>query len=245
MAPGEQFPPSSGPGRPSGAERKPFGRARPSASPLPPASPASLAPRAQLPEFPAGNEDSGASWPPLWQSVLSRTRPAPLVWTYAELGNDLVRQSSRERSELLRNLISRLRLPRGSSAFWPVWLPCESPDRNVTVPSGDSLAPPSVAEAEPDARPPDLFPMNGSHLFFQRGLRFLQARLVIFFGSRALDLSALPVPLSMPFTQRIHNGLLFVLLPDFAQLFAVASQIDATRVFLRNALSFVPGLMPG
>jgi hypothetical protein len=234
------------PGRSSIAGRKPFGAA---------AQPAPAASLTVAPPFPASGpqqrEKSSESdrpaplipWPPLWQFVLDRTRPAPLVWTYAELGTDLTSQGSRERSELLRSLINQLQLPKGSSAFWPVWLPSGTSDVDLSVPSEGRSATASVGNAEPDASPLDLFPLNGSHRFFQQGLRFLQARLVIFFGQRAFDLAALSAPLSMPFTQRIHGGILFVLLPDFAQLFASASQVDATRVFLRGALSFVPGLV--
>jgi hypothetical protein len=243
---GDRSSPAPAPGRSSFAERKPFGTPAQPALVVPPAIPPSFAALgSRQPENVAGPDrpDPQIPWPPLWQFVLDRTRPAPLVWTYAELGTDLTRQGSRDRSELLRSLINQLQLPKGSSAFWPVWLPSRTPDEDLSVPSELDSAKAPVGDAEPDAPPPDLFPSNGSHRFFQQGLHFLQARLVIFFGQRAFDLAALSAPLSMPFTQRIHNGILFVLLPDFAQLFASASQVDATRVFLRGALSFVPGLV--
>ena len=63
-----------------------------------------------------------SSWPDEWQAIFSRTSPAPLLWTYADLGADLTGRGSKERSSCLRTLIGTLNLPRGSSAFWPVSL---------------------------------------------------------------------------------------------------------------------------
>lgn len=58
--------------------------------------------------------------PDSWSALLAKTPKRPrCVWTYFDLGADLGGQPHSGRSALWRNLIARLRLPRGSIAFWP------------------------------------------------------------------------------------------------------------------------------
>jgi hypothetical protein len=65
---------------------------------------------------------------PARQGMLDRTSPAPVLWTYPELGVDLGGKGDPERSARLRGLIGALRLPKGTSCFWPLRLPEESPE---------------------------------------------------------------------------------------------------------------------
>ncbi len=74
-----------------------------------------------VPPAPGGTD--AVSLPSPWENLLQKTPPAPVVWTYAELGEDLCGASDKERAACLRRVISAMNLPRGTSAFWPVSLP--------------------------------------------------------------------------------------------------------------------------
>ena len=163
--------------------------------------------------------------PEPWQAMLSRTAPAPIIWTYAELGDDLAGRGDQERSACLRYIIGSLNLPKGSSAFWPVCLTRTVPDVAL-VPSPSSAAASSAGVCEyPDRR------------FFQYGLRKLSPKVVILLGIQAVELSGLAVSLSTPFTQKIYKGTLYVLLPDFHTLLSKTVLKEQACVFLRSALS--------
>ncbi|MDL2316259.1 hypothetical protein LJC59_04185 [Desulfovibrio sp. OttesenSCG-928-A18] len=71
-------------------------------------------------------------------------RPAPIVWTYPELGADLTGTGSRERSDYLKRLIQALGLPKGSSSFWPLCLPQQPVVEDSPAPASQS-APPAPA----------------------------------------------------------------------------------------------------
>lgn len=67
-------------------------------------------------------------WPAPWDEYALKVKPGrALVWTYAELGQDLSGQGNAERSNLLKTLIAPLKLPPGSSNFWPY---CSLANRN-------------------------------------------------------------------------------------------------------------------
>lgn len=186
---------------------------------------------------PALANSDPTAWPLPWQELFSRTRPAPVVWSYAELGVDLGIHPCKERSLLLRQLISHLHLPKGSSAFWPVWLP-----ENHRGTSADNSSLPTAQEGEVLTLDCS---HNGSQDFFQAGLRLLNPRLVILLGQQAVALTGLPLEISLSFTQQVAGGILFVLLPDTAQLLATPALTDRTCLFLRSALAAVPGLYTG
>lgn len=159
-------------------------------------------------------------WPEAWQVLLARTSPAPIVWTYAELGEDLSGNGDKDRSTYLRRLISSLQLPKGSSAFWPVRLaPFIGEDAEASREANNATR--SADESE----------------FFQAGLQRLSPRVVIMLGAPAMELSGLNLPTSIPFTQQIHKGILYVLLPDFASLLGKGALQERAGVFLRAALS--------
>lgn len=54
---------------------------------------------------------------------MTKVKPAPVVWTYRELGEDLMVKGDPERSKALRELIGGLGLKSGTSAFLPIVLP--------------------------------------------------------------------------------------------------------------------------
>lgn len=72
------------------------------------------------------------SLPQIWQAQLERTMRHPLaVWTYAELGADLARQSGEEgtkRGAFLRDMFKSLDFAPGSHALWPLGLPAPEPE---------------------------------------------------------------------------------------------------------------------
>lgn len=183
----------------------------------------------------AENPAAEPVWPEAWQVLLARTRPAPVVWTYAELGQDLTGNGDKERADCLRRIIASLQLPKGSSAFWPV---CLAPF------IGD--APFSAAPAREDSSRiasgaafsgPDDFTNSDEVQFFHAGLQRLNPRVVIMLGALALSLSGLGISMRVPFTQQIHKGTLYVLLPGFSALLSKKALQERASVFLRSALS--------
>lgn len=70
--------------------------------------------------------DAALRWPPEWEELWNRLSvhcPHPvIVWTYPELGDDLSGKSSTERRRVLQSLMRKLRMPKGSHAFWPYTL---------------------------------------------------------------------------------------------------------------------------
>ena len=156
-------------------------------------------------------------WPQAWQGILARTRSAPLIWTYAELGEDLSGKGDQARSACLKQIIGSLQLPKGSSTFWPL---------RLTGYSASLIASPEAPQTG----------HNEQSRFFQEGLSLLTPKVVVMLGADAITLSGLDVPLSLPFTQVIHRGVLYMLLPDFTTLLSKSSLKERACVFLRTAL---------
>jgi hypothetical protein len=158
-------------------------------------------------------------WPAAWTALWARTPKAPLVWTYAELGADLSGQGDKARSACLRELIGSLALPRGSSAFWPISLP----------------------DSEDSPSPPPNGGMPQESCFLQ-GIRLMRPHGIIVFGPQALAQSGLEMALATPFSQALRNGVLHLLLPDFATILASSSDCSKTAAYLRASLSTLPAL---
>lgn len=59
-------------------------------------------------------------WPAPWLSFVEKVQAGrSLLWTYPEAGQDLSGKNDKQRSELIRKIITTLQLPAGSSNFWP------------------------------------------------------------------------------------------------------------------------------
>lgn len=100
---------------------------------------------------------SPAEWPEPWAGWFAKTTPASVLWTYHELGADVTGIGhSRERSGFFKGLIGELKLPKGSSVFWPTAMP--SPDTSLQANSP----------------------------LFAAGLRLLMPRVIVVFGESAL-----------------------------------------------------------
>ena len=82
---------------------------------------------------PAGNTAADIAWPEDWQKLLARTKSARFCWTYTDLGYDLSGYASPERRKYLQELLAFMRLPKGSSTFWPVGLPKKGSDGSITL----------------------------------------------------------------------------------------------------------------
>ena len=155
-----------------------------------------------------------ADWPERWQALFARTKPAPILWTYPELGIDLGGQGCAQRSACLRELIGKLQLPRGSSTFWPLCLDAEHSDAQAQT--------------------------QGQVGIFKGGMLLLAPKVVVLIGPRTASLAGLAelgLDLHTPFTQQIVRGMLFVLLPQFPAMLENTSLADRACVFLRSALA--------
>lgn len=177
------------------------------------------------------------AWPEDWQSLYHKTRPAPLVWTYQELGQDLLGEGNPQRSSLLKSLIQSLRLQKGTSTFWPLSLssplPASAAQQKAVSPS---LTEANASGEKAIAHSPDAY-------WFSAGVQLLQPKALLLFGIDAVRLTGTPLSLHLPFTQELHSGVLWILLPDFPALIASESLAQKTSTYLRTALSGIPGLL--
>lgn len=72
-------------------------------------------------------------WPESWQQLYRKTPGSPLVvWTYAELADDLAGRGDGSRGPVFRKVFQELRMKAGSNAFWPMRDPAsEYPDNDA------------------------------------------------------------------------------------------------------------------
>jgi hypothetical protein len=174
-------------------------------------------PAAKTPHAPPNppNPPNPADWPADWQERLKKTRPAPVVWTYWELGRDVSGVPDAKRRDLLQDLLKDLSHPPGTHSFWPLALP--GPD----------------GEQELSANTP----------VFWEGVRLLQSRAVVVMGSKALYALALPAGMRelRPFRQVRHQGRQLIVLHSPDMLIQEPQRLQALGEFLRQALApFTP-----
>jgi hypothetical protein len=158
-----------------------------------------------------------------WRALLEKTPPAPLVWTYEELGRDLQGNASPERSRFLKTLLAALSLPRGSSAFWPLDLP-EPADAGDERRPGDDGSKPGV----------------GVSREFAAGVKLLGGGVVVYFGADAVLRSGFALTVRTPFTQQIAGGLLHILLPALSEPAQGPEQAEKAATYLRSVLTDHP-----
>ncbi len=137
-----------------------------------------------------------------------------MLWTYHELGLDLSGSGQPARGALFRRLLAELRLPKGTSVFWP-----------TALPAGEGEGGPLAAD----------------RALFWAGVTRLQARVLVVFGPEALrdmglEASGFPV-----YQQRIVNGKWVAAMPDISQLLADETRLAPTLSFLQAVLTpFIP-----
>jgi hypothetical protein len=153
------------------------------ARPSEPQSPVEAEAPAEPPVSGASHLDGSAYWPAPWDGFWRKVaRPSATVWTYFNLGLDMLgleagAAPSAQRRTLFRTLIRGLGWPPGSITFWPMAAPAAvgaaAPASQRTrrpAASGRAVVPAPAAE-------PDLF---------WRGVAEIEARFVLCFGARAL-----------------------------------------------------------
>lgn len=154
-----------------------------------------------------------AAWPAPWRDWAVKTAPAPVLWTYHELGADLTGIGrSAERSGFFKNIIGELRLPKGSSVFWPSAMPVAD----------------SAAAGEPLA----------NAAVFSAGIARLSPQVVIVFGERALTDIGLGGAVRY-FGQIMVEGRLLLLVPEIQALLQNQAQRASTVSLLRAVLAAV------
>jgi hypothetical protein len=152
-----------------------------------------------------------AQLPAAWRKILSKVRPAPIAWTYPELGHDLLLSGNAARSRALKELIQALNLAKGSSTFWPASLP--------DVPEGRKSDQPVSAD------------------IFRSGLDYLGVKYLIVFGEETLRGTSYEKLTLKPFAEQILNGRLLLPLPPFELLLKDNSWMEMVTRFLRSVLS--------
>ncbi|MCC8194951.1 MAG: hypothetical protein LIP28_09935 [Deltaproteobacteria bacterium] len=153
-----------------------------------------------------------ADWPSPWADWFARISPAPVLWSYHELGADLLGPvRSSDRSDFFKKLIGELQLPKGSSVFWPSAMPLAAKD-------GGELAADAV--------------------IFSAGIRRLKPQVVVVFGERALEDIGLSGSIR-PFRQELIEGKLVLGLPEIAALLRNSGQRASAVSLLRAVLSSV------
>lgn len=151
-----------------------------------------------------------AAWPEPWKNWFARIAPAPVLWTYHELGADLTGIGrSAERSAFFKNLIGELGLPKGSSVFWPSAMP--------------------VAEGAEEAA------LRPHPAVFSAGLAALSPQVVIVFGEAALEDMGLAGRIR-PFRQEMVEGKLLLCLPEIGALLQNQGQRASSVSLLRAVL---------
>ena len=175
--------------------------------------PSGVAP-ASVPGFAAAAFGAGspATWPEPWADWFGRISPAPVLWSYHELGADLTGIGrSAERSAFFKALISELSLPKGSSAFWPSAMP-------IDADGGLSLrAHPAVYAA---------------------GVLRLTPKVFVVFGPQAMADIGMSDRFK-PFLQDVVEGKLLLCLPDIDDLLHIPKQRVSAVSLLRAVFTSI------
>lgn len=151
-----------------------------------------------------------AVWPGPWADWFAKIAPAPVLWTYHELGADLTGTGrSPERSAFFKNLITELRLPKGGSVFWPSAMP--------------------AAEGETEPR------LAAAADVFSAGLRRLTPQIIVAFGESTLADIGLAGKI-LPLRQAMVEGKLLLCLPEIDLLLRDQGQRTSALPLLRAVL---------
>ena len=151
-------------------------------------------------------------WPFPWGERLSKSIKAPILWTYHELGEDLLGTGGSDRGAFFKSLIGDLRLPKGSSVFWPSAIPVQNQDG------------PALMEANP--------------ALYAAGVRRLNPQVMIVFGERAIADMGLSGRIKT-FRQEMVEGRLLLLLPEIEELLRQSGQRLSAVSLLRAVLASV------
>ena len=146
-------------------------------------------------------------WPPLWQERMRVTSPAPVLWTYWELGTDFCGTPDAARRSLLQRLLKDMGHPAGTHKFWPCALPAKQGDADL------------LADAA----------------IFWSGVRQLKARVIVAFGQQTFE--AMGVPAIPPLrVKRTSGGQRLISLYDVHTLVDNPAVYNPVVSFLRSHL---------
>ena len=162
------------------------------------------------PVLPAQRAISG-NLPPVWAERLAATRRGLIVWTYADLGQDLLGVQSEglaARRAFLGQLLKDMNNPAGTHTFWP-----------VSLPQGQA------GQVGPD------IPFLPNADAFWSGLAKLGARAVVALGDPAVQALDLPEPLPL-MQQTRYSGTMVLAVSDVADLLA-------NNILYRTMLTYV------
>lgn len=164
-------------------------------------------PAARTPAFTAAPFEE---WPKIWQDQFKKTARGKLIWTYWQLGSDLLglagedSEGRGQRSDFLRKVIQELAQPKGTHTFWPMALPDEN---------GQYTANP---------------------VLFWSGVEALQCRAVVMLGSAAA-VPLVPGKKLQPLDEfRLHGHMVWIL-RDIGPLLDSPTWYQMTLAFLKNA----------
>ena len=126
-----------------------------------------------------------------WPLFASKSKPGrPLLWTYQELGLDLSGKADPTRSNMIKKIITTLKLPAGSSNFWPHSLPEQTPQGQEFI-------------QKPD--------------FFAQGFAALEPQFLLAFGKPSLE-AIIPSTNSLPYSYTNYNNKVLIYLPSLEEL---------------------------
>jgi hypothetical protein len=153
------------------------------------------------------------AWPEPWKGWFAAIAPAPVLWTYHELGADITGIGrSAGRSAFFKNLIAELGLPKGGSVFWPSAMPAAHEE-------GEGV-------------------LRAHQAVFSAGLLRLAPQVVVVFGEAALaDMGF--AGLIRPLRQTMVEGKLLLCLPEVGALLENETQRASSVSLLRAVLASI------
>ena len=129
--------------------------------------------------------------PQPWSTFAAKSKAGrPLLWTYQELGLDLLGRGNANRSNIIKKIITTLKLPAGSSNFWPHSVPEQTPQ-------GQEF------KQEPS--------------FFEQGFNALEPQFLLVFGKPSAE-AIIPNINCLPYSYTHYNNKVLIYLPGLEEL---------------------------
>ena len=155
-------------------------------------------------------------WPKEWETLRTEAKPGKVVWTYAELGNDLQHRATSgqdERRAFLRRLLSaKPTFPQGTHTFWPYCL------------------------REEDVADANAYEIRN---LFWAGVHSLGGRIVIVLGQKA---ASFLLGKTLPYTQMRTHGVHVTVFQDIAQLNGDSALYEKMERMMRSVLRRFGGI---
>lgn len=186
--------------------------------------------RLQKPNF---THVARSQWPPVWQEWGQKLGSSLVIWTYFELGDDLLNPSL-ERRALMQRILGSLQHPKGTHAFWPMSAPQAAMPQSLASPHSNDT---DIAIARIDhtnrATESQLIPCPD---LFWSGVAQAKARFVIVLGENAFQFLGTGLPW-MPHYPTQYQGKKLILEKDPADLLQDEKALEGVIALLRTALA--------